>query len=415
MPVPGAPRPYDPAELEEDVELTPERKQRILDLFYRLDELSYYEILGVAIGADKKEVKRAYYELAPEFHPDKYFRKRLGGFTQKIETIFARLTLAHDVLTHRTRRAEYDAYLEQVLKNRSMAAWMNQPLPSPSPSGGVPVVTPSPPPAQVSPDVSPSNAVSAARAGIESSQAEPRAPMTPEAAAEIDRIRRQTLARKLSGGLRRSGSGTMPSVSAGEPGQGPSSPPGLGTTGTPAWPPAASVATELEKLLKGADTAAARGDFVSEVDALRAALTVAPLNPELRRRWRDAQERAVGALAQGYVKQAGYEASEGRWAEASWSYAKAASLLSKEALPHERVAFATLAMGGSPQRAIEFAKRAVELAPSDAGNRVTLARAYLAAGKEASGREELERAQEIAPGDPRVQSLAAELTRRRTK
>ncbi|HLM71892.1 MAG TPA: DnaJ domain-containing protein, partial [Polyangiaceae bacterium] len=113
-PMAGTPRLYDPAELDEDVELSLERKQLILDLFHRLDELSYYEILGIGIAADKKEVKRAYYELAPEFHPDKYFRKRLGGYKHKIETIFARLTLAHDVLTHRTRRGEYDTYLEQV-------------------------------------------------------------------------------------------------------------------------------------------------------------------------------------------------------------------------------------------------------------------------------------------------------------
>lgn len=387
-PITGTPRLYDPAELDEDVELSLERKQLILDLFHRLDELSYYEILGIEIVADKKEVKRAYYELAPEFHPDKFFRKRLGGYKAKIETIFARLTLAHDVLTHRTRRVEYDTYLEQVLKNRSMAAWMEQAPKTPSPSGEMPVITPSPtpPPAQ--------------------------APLDPEAAAELDRIRRQTLARKLAGGIRRVGSGAMPAVSP-EILQSRAAP-----AGSAAWPPTGGAASELDRLLKGAESAAARGDFVGEADALRAALTIAPLNADIRRRARDAEVRAAGTLAQGYLKQADYEAGEGRWPEASWSYAKAASLLPNEALPHERVAFATLAMGGSPQRAIEFATRAVELSPNDAGFRLTLARAHLAAGQEASGRQELNRAMALSPDDPRMHILAAELNelaRRRTK
>src|SRR5262249_18404243 len=61
---------YDPAELDEDVELDRERRRRILDVFYRLDELTHYELLGVSPDADKKQLKSAYYLAAPEFHPD---------------------------------------------------------------------------------------------------------------------------------------------------------------------------------------------------------------------------------------------------------------------------------------------------------------------------------------------------------
>lgn len=402
------------SELDEDVELTLERKQAILDLFHRLDELSYYEILGVPIAADKKDIKRAYYELAPEFHPDKYFRKRLGSFKPKIETIFARITLAHDVLTHKTRRAEYDTYLEQVLKNRAMAAWMDQAPPSAPPSGGAPrpaaSAAPAPtPPAQVPPAPGPAPA----------EQPQPRAAADPESAAEIDRIRRQTLARKLAGGLRRLGSGVVPAVSPNETPPTPTPPPARPSAPSmPATPPPAApswssaapgASSELEQLLRAAAAASARGDFVGEADALRAALSLAPLNSDIRRRSREAQVRAAGALAHGYLKQADYEAGEARWVEASWSYAKAASLLPREARPHERVAFATLAMGGSPQRAVEFARRAVELAPTETALRITLGRAYLAAGQEATALAELEEARARAPDDLRVQALAAEL------
>ena len=42
----------------------------------------------IRVDAEKKQIKSAYYALAPEFHPDKYFRKRLGSYKRKIEAIF---------------------------------------------------------------------------------------------------------------------------------------------------------------------------------------------------------------------------------------------------------------------------------------------------------------------------------------
>ena len=63
------------------VEIEPEKKRRILDLYYRLDEMT---LLRAArhrtTHADKKQIKSAYYAVAPEFHPDKYFRKNLGSY-----------------------------------------------------------------------------------------------------------------------------------------------------------------------------------------------------------------------------------------------------------------------------------------------------------------------------------------------
>src|SRR4029079_14543218 len=94
---------YDPAELDEDAEFEPKKRRLILDLFHQLEERTHYEILGVAEQADKKQIKAAYYALAPAFHPDKYFRKRLGSYKTKIEAIFNRITLAHDVLTSKQR------------------------------------------------------------------------------------------------------------------------------------------------------------------------------------------------------------------------------------------------------------------------------------------------------------------------
>lgn len=102
---------YDPSELDEDCDLPADRRRRVLDTFYRIEDLDYYALLGVSRDATKKAIKDAYYRLASEYHPDRYFRKNLGSFKQKMEVVFTRITLASDTLTRKQLREEYDAYL----------------------------------------------------------------------------------------------------------------------------------------------------------------------------------------------------------------------------------------------------------------------------------------------------------------
>ncbi|PIE05552.1 MAG: molecular chaperone DnaJ, partial [Sorangium cellulosum] len=52
----GRPALYDPAELNEECDLPPDKRRRILDTFYRLEGLTYYELLGVEQAASKKEI-----------------------------------------------------------------------------------------------------------------------------------------------------------------------------------------------------------------------------------------------------------------------------------------------------------------------------------------------------------------------
>ncbi len=96
---------------EAEIELDEDIKRRARQLFKKLDECDYYELLEIGRDADKGEIKSAFYRLAPEFHPDKYFRKNLGDYKRKFEAIFARLTQAYDTLRARKRRQRYDASL----------------------------------------------------------------------------------------------------------------------------------------------------------------------------------------------------------------------------------------------------------------------------------------------------------------
>jgi molecular chaperone DnaJ len=62
--------------------------------------MDYYKILGVSNDASKKDIKKAYRELAKEHHPDK------GGDEER----FKEINEAYDVLSDEKKRAEYDKF-----------------------------------------------------------------------------------------------------------------------------------------------------------------------------------------------------------------------------------------------------------------------------------------------------------------
>lgn len=64
----------------------------------------YYEILGVAKGADQAEIKKAYRKLALQFHPDK------NPGNKEAEEKFKEAAEAYEVLSNADKRARYDRY-----------------------------------------------------------------------------------------------------------------------------------------------------------------------------------------------------------------------------------------------------------------------------------------------------------------
>lgn len=82
--------------------------KRVRTMFRLLDEVDYYQVLGVDPDCSKEALKNAYFELSLEFHPDRFFLLRSGDLKEKIYAIYRRITEAHGVLSDERRRAAYD-------------------------------------------------------------------------------------------------------------------------------------------------------------------------------------------------------------------------------------------------------------------------------------------------------------------
>ncbi len=79
----------------------------------RLLLANHYVLLGVPIGAERRAIKDAYYELVASLHPDRFFGRSLGADGDTITRLFAAIEDAHFTLSHVERRAHYDASLDE--------------------------------------------------------------------------------------------------------------------------------------------------------------------------------------------------------------------------------------------------------------------------------------------------------------
>jgi curved DNA-binding protein CbpA len=394
------------ASLLEDVDLEPELRKRVIDAYRDLDRRNYYALLGIEENVDRKAIKRAYYEHAAAFHPDRYFRKKLGSFKVRMEAVFAKLTLAHDTLSDKQTRSEYDAYLSEQRIARAieenLALGIKQAV-----QVGETVER------SVSEDVRVSSPPPVAAAML---------------APQVDvGARRDALARRLLGGSM----GRTPSSAAMRV-AGPSSPPGSPSpSGSPSAPGspgptsgskatadavnalrrryeervAGAKASEARKFAGQAETALAAGDVVASSNAFRIAANLTPDDEALAQKAQNAKAKADALLSETYTKQARYEETHGQWSEAARSWARVCKVNPNDANAHERAAHAVLKASADLHDGARLAQRACELDPKNPLYRITLANCYATAGLTLNARRELDTAAQLAPHDDNIHAM----------
>jgi curved DNA-binding protein CbpA len=377
---------YDPSELDEEVDLDLPRRRKIVDYFYRLDNSDHYQLLEVSRSAERKDIKRAYFAVVGQFHPDTYYGKRLGSFKAKLEKVFSRLTEAHDVLSRKPLRDAYDAYLESQERTQRLERAMSD-------EGA----------RELELEEARKRIEHEARL-FERQEHVPRPSAIPPADPDA---RRKMLARKLRGG------GSVPAPRESRP---PSSTrevqEHVAEDLRRRYESRVSDARDnhIQRYRDAAETAIKNNDLISAANSLRIATSLAPGDESLRARLEEIQQKANASLADTYLEQAKYEEQSKRFLEAASSYERA--LRGKPtAIVYERAAYCLLEGNGDLKRAGDHARKAVSMAPKAAEPRLTLAKIYLQAGMRESALVEFERASQLAPHDASIKDWVRRIKR----
>ena len=389
----GEARLYDPAELDEDVDLPPELRRQVLDLYYRLDALDHYALLGVPRDADKAAIRKAYFERSKRFHPDTFFGKDLGSYKQKLQVIFDRLTKAYETLSKRKKREAYDRYLGSFDATRQASALLAR-----------------------------GEGFAASRSGASEASPGARTPSarpTPRSAEEVARLKRRRAMARLGGAL---GKGALDQMARGSQRRGGAGRPSaaqaarrleasLGRKVRGAAGEQEAWRRERERLLAEARAAASEGRWVVALEKAQRLSALLPDDEDVLEMVRRARRHVAAQLAADYEKRARYEEENGQWALAAVSWARVHEGRPGEAEPAWRAARCLVEAGGDLKRAKALATEAIGRQPDSAEAHLVLGRVYLAAGLHLNARRELQRARELGARDPRLAVWLAQAER----
>ena len=95
---PAIPGVIDESEIDASLEISVEDQHKILEFESGLGR-GYAEILGVKSDADTKAIKKAYRKLSREYHPDRYFKKQIAGYAERLDVIFKKVLEAYELLS----------------------------------------------------------------------------------------------------------------------------------------------------------------------------------------------------------------------------------------------------------------------------------------------------------------------------
>jgi len=102
--------------------------QKIREAYLQLEQQNHYEVLRVTPTASREEIKKAYFRLAKEYHPDRHFESEMGQVKKELEALFVRITQAYDTLLVEKKRKAYDAELASGKQNQKQGGITHQDL-----------------------------------------------------------------------------------------------------------------------------------------------------------------------------------------------------------------------------------------------------------------------------------------------
>ncbi len=81
----------------------------VVEMRESLSSKNYYQILNVPKTSTEDDIKKAYFNLARRFHPDRFDREVQAAYRDQIDEVFDAITNAYRTLINREKRKIYDA------------------------------------------------------------------------------------------------------------------------------------------------------------------------------------------------------------------------------------------------------------------------------------------------------------------
>jgi len=112
--------------IDSGLDLDVATQERVIELQALLDGPDY-KLLGLASHCDEKSIKRAYFKLSREFHPDRFFRRNLGAYRPEIERLFKAIQRAYVNLSQSPAQSPLSTEVSN--KKGAKAALNKEPMP----------------------------------------------------------------------------------------------------------------------------------------------------------------------------------------------------------------------------------------------------------------------------------------------
>ncbi len=371
--------------------------RKVIDQGYaKLAYASHYEILNLERAATREQVRDAYFSLSRVYHPDSYYGKQLGQYLARMEAVFRRLTQAYEVLSKKSAREEYDAYLK-----RQDGLKQAQQMFAEARRSAAPITSDA---SETKPPRAISQTLRSPSAGH-------------DAARDADAVKRRAAARihrMLSNPPHNPRTGTTPKPNTPTPKS-----PVPGAVSDPGRREqalrnlAASLKTVAEHtggrdkvatLLERAQIAEQAKAYVEAMNSLRLACDLVPSDNKVNAEYRRVRNLALQQLAADYEKQAIYEESQNLWAAAASSWAKVTAGRPDDGKAHKRAAEAYY-NSGDLHKARDHAQEAVLRLRQDADAHMVFGRILLEAGLRLNAKRELEIALKLDSKNPMIRDL----------
>jgi tetratricopeptide (TPR) repeat protein len=337
-------------------QLTPEIKKTIRDLVSSMKTHNFYTILGVPVDASRDDIRRSYFSLSKEYHPDAYYGEDLGEYKVHLELVFRSISRAYDVLSVDAKRSRYDVYLKQKNDLRGIESTISKDMNEVKESvrqqmGVTPIMaafgqaqrttyrTPSPSSAPA-PRPSKQPVRTFDRSILESS------------ATRHEEYRKRRLKSLLN----------IQAVRVEEKKVSP------------------ETGKKIKELLASAEAAEKENNHLGAMSALKLAITLDPGNTDLQERFNSIVSRTAPFLGNRYFIVGTHEEEFGDLNAALESYQRAVEFVPDNPEYISRLAQILLSTGGDLHRAHDLARRAVVLDANNASHHLLMARICLKAG-----------------------------------